>query len=107
MPAAIFAWACCSMWKPNSSSTSRWVLLLIRKRKRISSSLSMAALLNLLQHQRDGADESVPVFELTGQLLFARSCERIELGFAIVLGCSPLSLDPALVLQPVECRVER
>jgi len=47
-----------------------------------------------------------PVFKLGLQLLLSCARHRIVLSLTIALGSSPLSTNPSLVFQSLECRIE-
>src|SRR5262249_48802728 len=51
--------------------------------------------------------ESPPVGGFPLELLSSRPRERVELRAPVVLGRLPLRLDPALLLELVQCGIER
>jgi hypothetical protein len=59
------------------------------------------------QNPSDRADKGLPAFALLGQLTPAGRRQTIEARPAVVLRGSPLRSNPALILQPVQGRVER
>ena len=61
----------------------------------------------LPHHQIDCSREAVPARQFPFHLGTARPREVIEFGFAAGFGLGPLRLDPALLLQPVQRRIER
>src|SRR5687768_8851849 len=63
--------------------------------------------LRRLEHAGHGADVSLPGGDLGAELRAPARRELVELCLAIVLGESPLALDPALALQAMQGRVER
>src|SRR3954451_17264593 len=67
----------------------------------------IAASLRRADHQVDRARQPVPVGELGVEAAAARFGQRVELHLAAVVRLAPLGLDPALLLEPVERRVQR
>jgi hypothetical protein len=55
----------------------------------------------------DGGRQALPTGELALELLAAFACQRVELGVAPVLAVLPLRLDPPLLLEPMQGRIQR
>ena len=62
---------------------------------------------DVLQDAADGGGDALPVRGFFRELLAARPGQRVELRAAVVLGVAPRRFDPALLLEPVQRRVER
>src|SRR5579871_6131933 len=61
---------------------------------------------SVLDEKLDCRREAVPTLELARQLLPALRRQRIELRGAPQIGFLPRGADPALILQPVQRRVQ-
>ena len=59
------------------------------------------------QNAGDERRHAVPLLTLRVELASARRGQPVELRLAFVVRFTPLAGDPALVLQPVERRVQR
>ena len=53
-----------------------------------------------MQDSTNHPGNSLPVFRLDCKLLFSTPGNRVKPGLTIVLRCSPLRINPALLLQP-------
>ena len=74
----------------------------------VSSSRGMAAAPQLSRDdEANRAGEPIPALELTCELLSAGSRQRVDLRFTAGVGGGPRGLQPALLLQPVQRRVQR
>src|ERR1051326_8860130 len=109
MPAAMFSAICCSRWKRSSASNSCSTSgLQVNDRSR-SSNLSaqrIASRLVCLHHQVDCRRQPVPVGQFFFHLRASAARQRVELSLTPAIGLGPVSLDPTLLLQPVQRRVE-
>src|SRR5687768_13356861 len=92
--------ACMSLSRARRPNTAR--RRSSARRKRIMGSPSGG-----LKNGGEGAGKPCPVLALFGELLPARSGERIDLGPATLGRVAPLGLDHAALLEAVERRVER
>src|SRR5215211_4049739 len=109
IPRPILACVSISTWERSSSSMScRTASLRSKPRSRARTRLShfIARSLRSLAHLRDGQGEPVPARLLDLELLPPGPGQRVELGPAARLVHPPLGGDPALLLDPGECRVE-
>jgi hypothetical protein len=64
----------------------------------------------LLRFPEDCGDcvgDGIPAQRFAFELSPAAACQSVVLRVPVVLGDAPLRLDPALDLEPMECRVER
>ena len=57
--------------------------------------------------QIDCVRQTIPVFEFLIHVLSPGASQRVELGFAAGLISPPIGLEPALLFEPVERRIER
>ena len=59
------------------------------------------------QHARNAGAQARPTFLFERELLATRPGDAVELGFAVLLGGSPLGAEPSVLLHAVERGVER
>jgi hypothetical protein len=61
----------------------------------------------ILDEEMDAGREAVPTFELTLQLFPALASKRIDLRNPPEIRLFPARADPALIFEPVQCRIQR
>jgi len=59
------------------------------------------------EHEADGENKFAPLARLDDEMLAARQSQFVKTCPAVVRGYSPIRLDPALVLQSLQRRIER
>src|SRR5262245_51265444 len=99
-----------SKWKRSSSSTARAIPAAPRSRRMSRRSPGMRGTAigsGGAEHLEDGAGVFGPTLCLQAELSPSRRGELVVLGLAIVLGESPLGVEPAALLHAMERRVER
>jgi hypothetical protein len=68
---------------------------------------SLSLLFRGVQNETDGARERLPFRLFGGKLLAAGSSEAIVTSALTLVGKIPRGCDPALGLEPMQCRIER
>src|SRR5215471_15917670 len=59
------------------------------------------------EHARDGGGDALPVARLFRKLLPSLARKLVELRLAVVFRVAPLRVDQALLLEPMQRRIER
>src|SRR5215472_10215988 len=104
---------CAAMLKCARSSSSSSASRLFRRQKIIEFSphahvgLARGSHLFWIQHARHGIRELRPLRPFAGQLFLSRGCKLVVLRPLFVLRNPPFGLDPLLLFQSVQGRIER
>src|SRR5262245_43422005 len=98
-----------SRWKRSSASSSRSIRFLRNSafRARASAVILPPIVSRGLEDPGDRVRQPLPVLGFVGQLPAAGPGQPVELRRAVVVRAAPLRVDPALLLQTVQRRVQR
>src|SRR5215471_14604705 len=111
MPSAMCCFVSCSTWisssRRRSASTRDGRKSERRRWATILASRTVLGLLRRLDEETNGRRQPLPGLQLALELLPALTRQRVELRVAPEIGRFPLGANPALLLQPVERRVQR
>src|SRR6185436_7770643 len=111
MPAAMYSSMRRATWFRSSSSSSCATRAGWKRERRRRRSTAIQRMgppwLRRLHHQGDRRGQALPLGGLLLQGAASGPGERVVLGPPIVLALTPLGLDPAVLLELVQGRIER
>src|SRR5882762_6639289 len=93
--------------KTESKDLGHWLNLNRPLAHTVAARSKQESTLSRLQNLSYGPREPLPVRSLQLQLFPAASGKPVILGLPVIVRIAPLCVDPASLLQPVQCRIQR